>query len=271
MSFSIIDSSTVTPSDSSSTHEKWTHLLLGIDRVFRTAAAGQTVSYADVYLPCYTEIYRFLTSPPNDNPQTNRHHSALYMYTNLDHYFACMALEYRKSHTAKDATVAEEIQHIISSFTGFSNGANMVDRLFTYLNRHWIKDNMAAEASDPESLSKWGYDLSTGEGRMKATWCARVANPSSIIPVYSLALRQFRIEFVEPLFNSGEFSKKVHDVVGGAVIQDESTIRKLLEICSDISVEPSHPVLQKLGLFLKKSSEAKGQSVDTTMVGEEFQ
>ncbi|KAK0444696.1 hypothetical protein EV421DRAFT_1902761 [Armillaria borealis] len=125
-----------------------------------------------------------------------------------------MALEYRKSHTAKDATVAEEIQHIISSFTGFSNGANMVDRLFTYLNRHWIKDNMAAEASDSESLSKWGYDPSTGEGRMKATWCARVANPSSIIPVYSLALRWFRIEFVEPLFNSGKFLKKVHDVMG---------------------------------------------------------
>ncbi len=71
-----------------------------------------------------------------------------------------------------------------------------------------------------------------------------------------------------PLFNSGEFSKKVHDVVGGAVIQDEGTIRKLWEICSDISVEPSHPVLQKLGLFLKTSSEAKGQSVDTTMVEE---
>ncbi|PBK91759.1 hypothetical protein ARMGADRAFT_186207 [Armillaria gallica] len=271
MSSSVTDSSTVTPSNSSSMHEKWTYLLPGINRVFQTAAAGQTVSYADIYLPCYTEIYRFLTSPPNDNPQTNRHHSALYMYTSLDHYFACMALEYRKSHTAKDVTVAEEIQHIISSSTGFSNGANMIDRLFTYLNRHWIKNNMAAESSDSESLSKWGYDLSTGEGRMKATWCARVANPSSIIPVYSLALRRFRTEFGEPLFNSGEFSKRVHDVVGGTVIQDEGTIRKLWEICSDISVEPSHPVPQKLGLFLKKSSEAKGQSVDMTMVEEVFQ
>ncbi|KAK0488507.1 hypothetical protein IW261DRAFT_1588858 [Armillaria novae-zelandiae] len=146
----------------------------------------------------------------------------------------------------------------------------MTERLFTYLNRQWIKANIAAEVPDSETLSKWSYDMSIKEGRMKATRCARAADPSSVIP--SLALRRFRTELVEPLFNSTEFLKKLHGVVASdAVIQDEGTIRKLLEICRNINVEPSYPVLQNFRLFLEKSSEAKGQLADTKMNQEEFQ
>ncbi|KAK0185049.1 hypothetical protein F5146DRAFT_213631 [Armillaria mellea] len=174
------------------------------------------------------------------------------MYTNLDHFFACMALEYRKSHTAKDATVSEEIQHLISSFTGFYNGANLTD-LPLYLLEPAV-DQGQYDGRGFRFGVAWQMRamMSTGEGRMKAAWCARVADPSSIIPVDSLALRRFRTEVVEPLFNSSEFLKTLHDVVADVVIQDEGTIWKLLEICSNIGVEPSHPVLQRLRAVVEK-------------------
>lgn len=152
------------------------------------------------------------------------------LYVQLDGYFAEAAREILFGSPADDSTL---IHYIVPAFSRYSAGAQSVNRLLNYVNRHYVKraideDKGWLSISDvlehaaktaPESddsreklskrmkekrvneLKKWGFvEGASSELMTKAEASAEAASAlDRIVPISSMAHRRFRTEIIEPL------------------------------------------------------------------------
>lgn len=160
------------------------------------------------------------------------------IYERLDGYFADAARESLLGTPQDDSTL---ILYILPCFNRYSTGAQSVNRLLNYVNRHYVKravdedkgwlrlndvlesvaktitvDDTREKISKrlrekrKDELKKWGYEEGgSGEQLAAAEACAEAASPlDRVVPVSSLALRRFRTEFVEPLLAAPKIKGK---------------------------------------------------------------
>lgn len=152
------------------------------------------------------------------------------LYEQLDKYYADAARELLLGAPKDDSALL--VQYIVPCFNRYSAGAQSVNRLLNYVNRHyvkraadedkgWLRLNDVLEsvaktitANDTrekiskrlrekrtDELKKWGYhDGCPAEVTAAAEASAEAASPlDRVVPLSSLAYRRFRTEFFEPL------------------------------------------------------------------------
>lgn len=149
------------------------------------------------------------------------------LYEHLEEYFRGVARDVRDRAPNHDA---DFLPYYLASWTRYASGVAIINRLFAYLNRHFItravdegmgwisivdvlkdhkrkkskKDIEILEARKKEELKKWGFNGGSPEQRRFAESCAEAGSSSDrIVPVASLAHRCWRSEVVEPFLSSG--------------------------------------------------------------------
>ncbi|KAG9098472.1 hypothetical protein FRC06_006349 [Ceratobasidium sp. 370] len=101
-------------------------------------------------------------------------------------------------------------------------------------------------------LKKWGYTPgSNGRSReteARAEACAEAASsPDKIVPVVSLALRQWRIALLEPLTADGRLPRAVLLLVRRPGVKDKlpERVQRMLKSCGVRGVDPSRKTLKR--------------------------
>lgn len=173
------------------------------------------------------------------------------LYGQLDQYYAGVA---RGLLSEAPEDHIDLIQYLIACFTRYQAGAQSINRMLDYVNRHYVKravddgfgwlftgdipDGVASkikgyggvktakklEARRKTQLEAWGYGK--GGSMEQAERCAESASAlEHIVPLSSLALRRFRTEFLEPLLNAFQ----IHGAQGTRSGRLARAVRELLE------------------------------------------
>ncbi|KAI6030651.1 Cullin-domain-containing protein [Pisolithus orientalis] len=144
----------------------WAFLEEGVDHIMTKLQTG--VSYTK-YIGLYTVAYNYCTSSrmhgdtvPAPGSRTGANLMGSDLYNNLIRYFVAHLKSLREQ---SDSLLDEALlRYYAREWDRYTTGANYVNRLFTYLNRHWVKRER-------------------DEGR------------KGVYPVYTLALVQWRTNF----------------------------------------------------------------------------
>ncbi|KAI1794850.1 Cullin-domain-containing protein [Ganoderma leucocontextum] len=146
----------------------WTYLEEGVDHIMTKLQTG--VSYSK-YMSLYTVSYNYCTSSKMHGTgdqgggmghRTGANLMGSDLYNNLIRYFVNHLKTLR---TASDSSQDEALlRYYAQEWDRYTTGANYINRLFTYLNRHWVKRER-------------------DEGR------------KGVYPVYTLALVQWKSNF----------------------------------------------------------------------------
>jgi hypothetical protein len=224
----------------------WGYIQPALDHIVRSPTNDPTKAPAiDVgyHMGIHTATYNYFTAYADQQQQQGMqtasdgpgprlvasHTSGTDLYSQLDRYYAEVARELLLGAPQDDSTL---IHYIVPCFDRYAAGAQAVNRLLNYVNRHLVKraldedkgwlrlsdviEGMArtiAAGDTHESISKqfkerrtdelkkWGYvDGGSAELMAQAEACAEAASPPDrIVPISSLALRRFRVDFFEPL------------------------------------------------------------------------
>lgn len=162
------------------------------------------------------------------------------LYNNLEDYFRGVAREVRSRAPNDDASL---LSYYLAAFSRYTSGVAIINRLFAYLNRHFItravdegmgwlsiqdvlkekrtgkktkKDIELLETRKKEILKQWGYDGGTNEQRRFAESCAEASSlPDRIVPVNALAHRCWRTEVIEPFLSAG-IPKSTLEITNGS-------------------------------------------------------
>ncbi|KAI0317673.1 Cullin-domain-containing protein [Amylostereum chailletii] len=194
----------------------WAFLEDGVDHIMTKLQTG--VSYSK-YMSLYTVAYNYCTSSkmPSNSAQestgpgrTGANLMGSDLYNNLIRYFV--------SHlrTLKDAS--DSLQHepllryYASEWDRYTTGANYINRLFTYLNRHWVKRER-------------------DEGR------------KGVYPVYTLALVQWRQNFFLHIQSkqqklAGAILRLVEQQRNGETI-DQGLVKKVVDSFVSLGIDES--------------------------------
>ncbi|KAF9016660.1 hypothetical protein BDZ89DRAFT_961716 [Hymenopellis radicata] len=188
--------------------------------------------YAGIHSACYNYITaqtEVITSNIRKSDAEMSPNTATDLYGQLDKYFADAARELLLGAPHDDSDL---IHYIIPCFNRFSAGAQSVNRLLNYVNRHYVKravdedkgwlsindvlEHVAktANVNDTreklsnkfrekriEELKKWGY-VDNGSSQLMAqaeSFAEAASDVSRIVPILSLAHRRFRADFIDPL------------------------------------------------------------------------
>ncbi|KAI0647741.1 Cullin-domain-containing protein [Trametes meyenii] len=148
----------------------WAYLEEGVDHIMTKLQTG--VSYSK-YMSLYTVSYNYCTSSKmhgtGDQPggggighRTGANLMGSDLYNNLIRYF----VNHLKTLRTQSDTLQDEalLRYYAQEWDRYTTGANYINRLFTYLNRHWVKRER-------------------DEGR------------KGVYPVYTLALVQWKSNF----------------------------------------------------------------------------
>ncbi|KIK97884.1 hypothetical protein PAXRUDRAFT_824466 [Paxillus rubicundulus Ve08.2h10] len=238
---------------SASLSSLWGYLLPALNHIVRSPtnstekAPAIDISY---HMGIHTATYNYFTAqseaanarPPNgmaaDSGRDNgRQASGTDLYEHLDKYYMDLARELLLGAPEDDTTL---VQYIIPCFKRYSVGAHSVNRLFNYVNRHYVKravdedkgwltlsdifDAVAKSIEEGdtrekiakklkerkvEELKKWGYEEGSAESFAHAEQCAEAASSlDRVVPLSALALRRFRTEFIEPLMAAPKMKGK---------------------------------------------------------------
>lgn len=178
------------------------------------------------------------------------------LYEQLDKYYSDTARELLLDSPEDHTTL---IHYLIPCFNRYLAGAQSINRLLNYVNRHYVKravdedkgwlrlndilDGVARNIKGDDTREKiarklkerktvelkaWGYvDGGSAELLAQAESCAESASAQDrIVPLSSLALRRFRTELLEPLLKApkihGKGKKKRPPPSGG----DKSSLPK---------------------------------------------
>jgi hypothetical protein len=155
------------------------------------------------------------------------------LYVQLDKYFADTARDLLLDSPQPGAIDHTLIRYTLDCFHRYSTGAQAINRLLNYVNRHYVKraadddrgwlrlTDVLSTVSPPSPISfgaqqrafsqrlrekkeqelrKWGYcEGGSAESLARAEACAEAASSlDRVIPLASLAHRRFRVEFLEP-------------------------------------------------------------------------
>ncbi|KIY44800.1 Cullin-domain-containing protein [Fistulina hepatica ATCC 64428] len=163
------------PDQNSDLPTTWNYLQEGVDHIMTKLHTG--VSYTK-YMSLYTVAYNYCTSSKMTTPgagvgntgglsnRTGANLMGSALYNNLIRYL----IAHLKSSRDKMDSLQDEalLRFYASDWERYTTGANYINRLFTYLNRHWIKRER-------------------DEGR------------KGVYPVYTLALVQWRSNLFLPI------------------------------------------------------------------------
>ena len=170
------------------------------------------------------------------------------LYDQLDTFFgeaARSVLLNAPSSQAEDPHL-RFLPYLSSRFHHYSRGAMTVSRLLNFINRHWIQREVdegggwfvmmkitvsqdTRKVAMRAELKRWGYEEGASNEEMGEAMASAEAGsrPECIVPIKSLAHRQFRIQVVEPLL----LTLKASDV-GVADTAEGSPLERALEAWS---------------------------------------
>ncbi|KAF5315363.1 hypothetical protein D9619_007309 [Psilocybe cf. subviscida] len=194
------------PSASADLATTWAFLEDGVDHIMTKLQTG--VSYSK-YMSLYTVAYNYCTSSKMHGATTEsigmggRSGANLMgsdLYNNLIRYFVNHLKGLRdQTDTLKDEAL---LQYYAGEWTRYTTGANYINRLFTYLNRHWVKRER-------------------DEGR------------KGVYPVYTLALVQWKNNLFIPIQQkqhklANAVLRLIEDQRNGNVI-DQGLVKKVVD------------------------------------------
>ncbi|KAJ7596802.1 hypothetical protein C8J56DRAFT_918383 [Mycena floridula] len=218
----------------------WHYMTPALDHIVKSPTNDLTKApainlefYSGIHSACYnyitassetaTAARKFAVADPS-NPAPGPD-----LYSQLDKYFAEAAREILLGAPQDDSTL---VHYLVPCFNRYSAGAQSVNRLLNYVNRHYMKHSvdvdmgwlsvndvlqhvaktMTAEDTREklsarmqekrvDELKKWGWQVGGSKELLaQAEASAEAASaPDRIVPLSSLAHRRFRIEVVEPL------------------------------------------------------------------------
>ncbi|KIY52212.1 hypothetical protein FISHEDRAFT_63949 [Fistulina hepatica ATCC 64428] len=223
----------------------WTYVQPALDHIMKsptndpTRAPSIDVSfYSGIHSACYnyfTAQSELASINAKNNPSTAEENDVLSgtdLYHRLDKYYAATARELLLGLPPDDDVTL--IHYLVPCFKRYAVGAQSVNRLLSYVNRHYVKraidedkgwlrlnDVLAtvAEATSPDDsrekitqllreykvneLRRWGYDGNDGGGGVTLAQAEAYVEagcaPDCVVPVLALGLRRFRIDCIEPL------------------------------------------------------------------------
>ncbi|KAI0755416.1 Cullin-domain-containing protein [Irpex lacteus] len=193
----------------------WAYLEEGVDHIMTKLQTG--VSYSK-YMSLYTVSYNYCTSSKmhsaTDSMSLGQRTGANLMgsdlYNNLIKYFMGHLKGLRE---AADGLQDEALlKYYATEWDRYTTGANYINRLFTYLNRHWVKRER-------------------DEGR------------KSVYPVYTLALVQWKTNFFMPIQNkqqklAGAVLRLIERQRNGETI-DQGLVKKVVDSFVSLGLDES--------------------------------
>ncbi|KAH9936676.1 Cullin-domain-containing protein [Fomitopsis serialis] len=213
----------------------WAYLEEGVDHIMTKLQTG--VSYSK-YMSLYTVSYNYCTSSKmhGTGEQGLGHRTNLMgsdLYNNLIRYFTTHLGDLKNhSDSLQDEAL---LRYYAQEWDRYTTGANYINRLFTYLNRHWVKRER-------------------DEGR------------KGVYPVYTLALVQWKQNFFLHIQSKGQklagaLLRLIERQRNGETI-DQTLVKKVVD--SDINkvsyeVYKEHfeaPFLEATEKYYKQESEA---------------
>ncbi|KAF9527571.1 Cullin [Crepidotus variabilis] len=192
------------PSSSADLPTTWNYLEEGVDHIMTKLQTG--VSYSK-YMSLYTVAYNYCTASKmhgHDSVGLAGRSGANLMgsdlYNNLIRYFVTHLKGLREeTDTLQDEAL---LRYYAGEWSRYTTGANYINRLFTYLNRHWVKRER-------------------DEGR------------KGVYPVYTLALVQWKNNLFIPIQQkqtklAGAILRLIEDQRNGDVI-DQGLVKKVVD------------------------------------------
>ncbi|KAK0446422.1 uncharacterized protein EV420DRAFT_1276731 [Desarmillaria tabescens] len=223
----------------------WAYLLPALNHIVKSPTNNISKAPAidvEFYSGIHSACYNYITAQTENYNSRKNEDSALTtgtdLYGQLDKFFADTARELLLGAPQDDSSL---IDYIIPCFNRYSAGAQSVNRLLNYVNRHYVKravdedkgwlsindvlehvartitvndtrEKLSNKLKEKrlDELKKWGYnDGDPAEALILAESCAEAASSlDRIIPIASLAHRRFRVEFVEPLLAVPKVKRK---------------------------------------------------------------
>ncbi|KAG5642504.1 hypothetical protein DXG03_002701 [Asterophora parasitica] len=209
----------------------WAYLHPALDHILKSPTNSPNGKAPAIDVALYSGIHSAFTAhsevanTPSRGPDSN----GADIYEQLDKYFADAASDLCLGAPHDDTTL---IHYIVPCFNRYTAGAQSVNRLLNYVNRHyvkravdedkgWLRVNDIVESvaktitvtdtrekisirmkeMRKEELKKWGYEEGDAGDRLAAAEaCAEAASARDrVVPIVSLAHRRFRTDFFEPL------------------------------------------------------------------------
>ena len=226
----------------------WNYIQPALDHIVRSStnninkAPPIDVQY---HMGIHTAVYNYFTSQPENATPTrsvppsqkspsskadnDKWMSGMDIYERLDGYYASVARELFLGTPMDDSAL---VHYLVPCFHRYSAGAQSVNRLLNYVNRHFVKravdedqgwlrlndvlDVVAKMIKDgdardqislklkqrrAEELKRWGYEEGgSREVLAQAEASAEAASDlDRVVPLSSLAYRRFRVEVLDPL------------------------------------------------------------------------
>ncbi|KAJ7623344.1 ubiquitin-protein ligase [Roridomyces roridus] len=198
--------------------ETWKFLTAGVDHIMNKLEEG--LSFAG-YTSLYTTVYNYCTSTKlHGKLEGNRTGANLVgsdLYNKLTDYFA----NHFKPILTKAETLQDEalLRYYAAEWERYTTGANYLNRLFTYLNRYWVKRER-------------------DEGK------------KAVYQVYTLALAQWRQHLFTPLQPpiSAALLRLVASQRDGATI-DQALIKKVVDSFVSLGLDASDPNKECLDVY----------------------
>ncbi|THV05232.1 Cullin-domain-containing protein [Dendrothele bispora CBS 962.96] len=224
----------------------WTFLEEGVDHIMTKLQSG--VSYSK-YMSLYTTAYNYCTSSKinnnNEMGMSNRTGANLMgsdLYNHLIRYFVVHLKSLRDQ--TDNLQDEELLRYYAAEWDRYTTGANYINRLFTYLNRHWVKRER-------------------DEGR------------KNVYPVYTLSLVQWKTNLFVPIQQrhaklAGAILRLIEQQRNGETI-DQGLVKKVVEsfvslgldetdtnkACLDVYKEHFEaPFIEATEKYYKKESES---------------
>ncbi|KAJ7654913.1 Cullin [Mycena rosella] len=198
--------------------ETWTFLTAGVDHIMTKLEEG--LSFVG-YTSLYTTVYNYCTSTKmHGKLEGNRTGANLVgsdLYNKLTDYFA----NHFKPIVEKAETLQDEalLRYYAAEWDRYTTGANYLNRLFTYLNRYWVKRER-------------------DEGK------------KAVYQVYTLALAQWRQHLFTPLQPplSAAILRMVAAQRDGAQI-DQALVKKVVDSFVSLGLDAADPNKECLDVY----------------------
>ena len=226
----------------------WNYIQPALDHIVRSStnnigkAPAIDVQY---HMGIHTAVYNYFTSQPESVAPTRsgppsqkspsskvdneKWMSGMDIYERLDDYYTSVTRDLFLGTPMDDSAL---VHYLVPCFRRYSAGAQSVNRLLNYVNRHFVKravdedkgwlrlndvlDVVAKMIKDgdakdqislklkqrrAEELKRWGYE--EGDSREALAQAEASAEAASevdrVVPLSSLAYRRFRVEVLDPL------------------------------------------------------------------------
>lgn len=226
----------------------WSYIQPALDHIVRSStnniSKAPTID-VQYHMGIHTAVYNYFTSQPESvgptrpGPPSQKSPSSkvdneklmsgMDIYERLDNYYASVARELFLGTPMDDSAL---VHYLVPCFHRYSAGAQSVNRLLNYVNRHFVKravdedkgwlrlndvldvvakmikegdvrDQISLKLRQrrAEELKRWGYDEGDSrEALVQAEASAEAASEvDRVVPLSSLAYRRFRVELLDPL------------------------------------------------------------------------